>query len=195
MLQKKIGKFICIILMLTFSLLKSQVYTLDQLESITEKYRKKDDIQGAIDFNKDALKIYYKVNNADGIVAAQLNIANYLSVSNNFKESMKYLDESEKYITKIKNPEIISKFYASYGMNYSRLSLYEQSNAKLDKAINFANRIEDKKKKKLDFIRDIPGSSLISRECKSLIPLKKSRKNVLLCHPILFYTLILRKDF
>ncbi|MFP3534184.1 hypothetical protein SB763_33050, partial [Burkholderia sp. SIMBA_042] len=87
---------------LIISQFKSQTYTLDELETITEKYRAEGKIQELIAFNKKALSQYQKQSNKEGAFAARLNISNYLSSQKQNKESLTYLNQAEKDIDHIK---------------------------------------------------------------------------------------------
>lgn len=148
MLQKNLRKASCLLLILLFCLFKSQVYSLDQLENITEKYRTEGNIKGIVDFNKDALKQYQKVDNKEGIVAANVNIANYLMVLNRYKESLPYIDHAEKEVAHVDDVEVRSKFYGLYARNYFELGLYDQALENFDTSVQFSKKITDKARRK-----------------------------------------------
>lgn len=115
------------------------------LDSITEIYRIKGDIKGIIKLNKEALVQYKKVMNKRGVVVAYINIANYLSVLDNYKGSLDYLEKAEKELGHDNDPELRSRLCSGYGRNYASLNLYNDSNLELDKAITLAKKIIDKK--------------------------------------------------
>ncbi|WP_415325845.1 transcriptional regulator [Chryseobacterium sp. MMS23-Vi53] len=135
-------------ILLLYSTLYSQTYSLDDLERISEEYRTSGKIQEIIDFNTKALTAYQKQNNIEGEIAATLNIANYLAVLNKYKESIAYLDKAEAKIKKINNPELTSKLYGGYGRNYSSINLFELSNENIDKAIKYGKLVKDAEKRK-----------------------------------------------
>lgn len=148
MFQKKFRKLVYILFILIVSQFKSQTYTLDELETITEKYRAEGKIQEIIDFNKKALSQYQKQNNIEGAFSAYLNISNYLAILNHYKESLIFLDKAEKDISSIKNPELKSRFYGTYARNYFALALHEQSLENFNKSVEYALKISDKEKRK-----------------------------------------------
>lgn len=148
MFQKKFRKIVYFLFILFISQFKSQTYTLDQLENMTEKYRAEGKIQELIDFNKKALSQYQKENNKDGAFAAYLNISNYLAVLNEYEESLVFLNNAEKDFKRIKDPELISRFYATYARNYFELALHEQSLENFNKSIEYTWKISDKEKRK-----------------------------------------------
>lgn len=148
MFQKKFRKIVYLLFVLIISQFKSQAYSLDELENITEKYRAEGKIQELIDFNKKALSQYQQQNNEEGAVAAYINIANYLAVVNNYQESLVFLNKAEKDISEIRNAELKSKFYGAYARNYSELALYEQSLQNFNKSLEYAWEISDTQKRK-----------------------------------------------
>ncbi|MFP3593498.1 tetratricopeptide repeat protein [Chryseobacterium sp. SIMBA_038] len=148
MFQKKFRKLVYILFILIISQFKSQTYTLDELETITEKYRAEGKIQELIAFNKKALSQYQKQSNKEGAFAARLNISNYLSSQKQNKESLTYLNQAEKDIDHIKSPELRSKFHGTSARNYFELALYEQSLEGFNKSVEYAWKVSDKEKQK-----------------------------------------------
>lgn len=148
MFQKKFRKLVYILFILISSQFKSQTYTLDELETITEKYRAEGKIQELIDFNKKALSEYQKQSNKEGAFSARLNISNYLSSQKQNKESLTYLNQAEKDIDHIKSPELRSKFHGTSARDYFELALYEQSLEGFNKSLEYAWKISDKEKQK-----------------------------------------------
>lgn len=146
--QYIIIKLLYILFILIINQFKSQTYTLDVLENITEKYRAEGKVQELIDFNKKALSQYQKQNNKEGAFAACLNISNYLSSQKQNKESLTYLNQAEKNIGYIKNQELRSKFHGTTARNYFALSFYEQALEDFNKSIEYAYKVSDKEKQK-----------------------------------------------
>lgn len=180
-----------LLLILIFSQFQSQTYSLDELDSISEKYRTAGKLQDIIAFNKKALAQYQKQNNQEGIVAAYINIANYLAVLNKYKESLNYLDKAEKHIPKINNPELISKLYGGYGRCYTALGMYELSNKNFDKVIQYGEKIKDKSKKTKRMYIGYSWKLLNFHNMKLSDSIKKTEKKCLALLPDpLLYTII-----
>ena len=130
---------------------QAQMYSIDELDSITNVYKTSGDIEQAVDFNQKALKQYKKNDNREGIVAVNINLGNLLCTLNQYKESISYLDEAKSEISTVKNPYLYSRLYNEYGRNYSLLGLFAQGNENLNKAIRYTRKIsnQDQRKKQL----------------------------------------------
>jgi len=123
------------------------MYSVDELDSITNAHKTKGDIDLAVDFNQKALKQYEKKNNMEGIAAANINLGNLLCTLNQYAESIVYLDKAKSEISKAKNPYLQTRLYNEYGRNYSLLGLFVKGNEYFNKAINRAQKIPNKEEK------------------------------------------------
>lgn len=113
----------------------------------TLEYRKKLDAEGALQFNINALKQYEESNNTKGIIMVYTNIGTILSGLERNKESLEYLDKAKKELLHINDPFLKANLYNEYGRTYTRLGLYEQSNAAFDEAKSSIMKISDLKQK------------------------------------------------
>lgn len=127
---------------------QAQMYSIFELDSITEMYKTKGDIEKAVDFNQNALKQYRKNDNQEGIIAVNINLGNLLCTLNQYKESISYLEEAKSEISKTKNPYLYARLYNEFGRDYSLLGLFGKGNENLDKAIGYALKVSNQKKKK-----------------------------------------------
>lgn len=148
MFPLRFKKLIYLLCILIFSLPKSQVYTLDELDSISDAYLKTGKVQELININKKSLDYYQKQNNRDGVIATTTTIAKCLTIMSKSKESFSYLKKIENDIDEINSPRLRSRYYSTYGENYSLLGMYELSNKYLNKSISNAEKILDQKKRK-----------------------------------------------
>lgn len=162
------------IFIFAFLRLTSQSYSLDELDSISMKYRHVGKVQQAIDLNKKALLSYRHQNNFQGIVAANINIANFLSITNQHKESLKFLDAAEKNLKTINNNDLKSKFYMSYGRSLYELTFCEEALKNFNLAMTYAWKITDKKKRE----KYIYSSYSWKLSCFTVLKIEDSVKSI-----------------
>lgn len=186
MFPLQLKKLIYILFILIFSLHKSQAYTLDELDRITEEYRKSGKMKDIIDINKKALAQYQKQNNKEGIVLASINISNYLVINTEHKESLLYLEKIEKDIEEIENPELKSRFYGGYGRNYCYLGMHELSNEYFNKAIKYGGQILDKNKRERRLYLCYSWKNLNFKELKIPDSIKQMERKCLALSPTPF---------
>jgi tetratricopeptide (TPR) repeat protein len=146
-LKNNITKTLYVLIILFIANYKAQVYSIKELDSLTEKYRTEGNIKKSIELNIDAIKLYEKQNNKDGIIAAYINIGGLFWNLHRYKESLKYLENAETELRKIKNPTLCARMYGEYARNYASLGLLDQSNTSLDTSIYFAQQISEKKER------------------------------------------------
>jgi tetratricopeptide (TPR) repeat protein len=118
----------------------------------TLEYRKKLDAKGALEFNINAIKQYEESNDTKGIIMAYTNIASLLNGLGRNKESLEYLDKAKKELLRSNDPFLNANLYNEYGRTYTRLGLYEQSNAAFDQAKTYIKKISDLKQR--EFAQD-----------------------------------------
>ncbi|GEJ45303.1 MULTISPECIES: tetratricopeptide repeat protein [unclassified Chryseobacterium] len=118
----------------------------------TLEYRKKLDAKGALQFNINAIKQYEENNDTKGIIMAYTNIASLLNGLGRNKESLEYLDKAKKELLRSNDPFLNANLYNEYGRTYTRLGLYEQSNAAFDQAKTYIKKISDLKQR--EFAQD-----------------------------------------
>ncbi|MFP3593499.1 tetratricopeptide repeat protein [Chryseobacterium sp. SIMBA_038] len=140
-------KTLYVLILLCISNYNAQIYSIKELDSLSEKYRTEGNIKKSIELNIDAIKNYEKQNNKDGIIAAYINIGGLFWNLHRYKESLKYLESAETELRKIKNPTLCARMYGEYARNYASLGLLDQSNTSLDTSIYFAKQIPDRKEK------------------------------------------------
>ncbi|ALR29194.1 hypothetical protein ATE47_00990 [Chryseobacterium sp. IHB B 17019] len=124
--------------------LSAQTYTINELDSITEKYRTEGNILKSISLNKDAIKGNGKKNNIEISIAAHINLGGLLWYLHKYKESLNHLEIAEDQLEKTKNPFLIAKLYGEYGRNYASLGLINQSTENLNKSIFYSQKIKNK---------------------------------------------------
>ncbi|WP_155844963.1 tetratricopeptide repeat protein [Chryseobacterium daeguense] len=125
----------------------AQMYSVSELDSITNSHKTKGDIGLAVDFNQKALKQYNKNHNMEGIAAANINLGNLLCTLNQYAESIIYLDKAKSEISEVENPYLQTRLYNEYGRNYSLLGLFAKGNEYFNKAISKARKIPNQKEK------------------------------------------------
>ncbi|MCS3529909.1 tetratricopeptide repeat protein [Chryseobacterium sp. JUb7] len=125
----------------------AQTYSIKKLDSLTDKYRIEGNIAKSISLNENALQQYKKSDNKEGIIAAQINLGGLSWFLHEYKQSLKYLEDAENNLRKIKNFTLCAKLYGEYGRNYASLGLLEQSNNNLDWSIIFAKQISERKER------------------------------------------------
>ncbi|WP_415325846.1 hypothetical protein [Chryseobacterium sp. MMS23-Vi53] len=125
----------------------AQTYTVDELDSITEKLRVNGNINKSISINKDAVQQYQKAGNVEGTIGAYINLGGLLWFLHQYKESLDYLEKAENQLEKTKNPFLIAKLHGEYGRNFSSLGLINQSTDHLNTSIFYAKKIPNKKQK------------------------------------------------
>jgi len=137
------------VLLLLFFVIRypAQMYSIDELDSITNVHKTRGDIDLAVDFNQKALKQYRKNDNIEGIAAANINLGNLLCTLNYYTESFIYLDKAKSEISNTKNLYLQARLYNEYGRNYSLLGLFAEGNEYFNKAIAKARKIPGKKEK------------------------------------------------
>ncbi|WP_415328387.1 tetratricopeptide repeat protein [Chryseobacterium sp. MMS23-Vi53] len=138
-----------LLLVLTLASLKlsSQDYSFFP-ESIrnTAEYYNKGEYLKAMEYNREALKKYYKDNDKEAIAHVYINIGFLLFSYTDYPKSLDYLEKAQKEIgNRENNPLLMARLYNEYAKNYTRLGMFDKSNATYDKAINYAKRIKDKK--------------------------------------------------
>ncbi|WP_412850780.1 transcriptional regulator [Chryseobacterium sp. PMSZPI] len=128
--------------------LKAQDYSY-QPEPIktTLEYRYKLDAEGALRYNINALKQYEKTDNTEGIIMAYTNIGSILCGLDKNKEGLEFLNKAKKMLTHINDPLVKASLYNEYGRSYTRLGLYEQSDAAFDEAKFFIKKINNLKQR------------------------------------------------
>ncbi|WP_027379999.1 tetratricopeptide repeat protein [Chryseobacterium daeguense] len=141
---KNIGLLLFIFCSLQF---KSQIYTVDQLDSINNRYWDSGRVADFVKFNLEMQKKYKKANNIEGIVNTSIGLGAAFTHLNKQKEALDYLDKANNNISKIKNPLLISRIYHQYGELYSLSDLYKEANKNFDKAILYAKKMENSKKR------------------------------------------------
>ncbi len=141
---KKIVLSVLILLSLQY---KSQLYSVDELDSINNLYWDKGEVAAFLKFNLEMQKKYEAANNIDGIVNTSIGLGGAFTHLNRQTEALEYLDKAKENIGNVTNPLLISRLYNQYGELYTFSDLYKESNKSLDKAIEYAKKINDKKKK------------------------------------------------
>lgn len=144
----KPDKILLVVFCLFCNLYSSQSYSIESLNKITAEYNKQGKYKEIIDINKEALNNFIVTNNTEGIFLSYLNIANYLSVQNKYKESLSNLKKADLYLEDIRDHELLSKYYGGYGRNFSHLGMYILSNNYFDKAIKEGKNIDEVGKRK-----------------------------------------------
>ncbi|EJL69567.1 tetratricopeptide repeat protein [Chryseobacterium populi] len=125
----------------------AQNYSIKELDSLTEKLRLQGNMQSSIQLNQNAIQLFEKKNNVNGLTAAYINMGGLLWSLHRYKESLEYLQKAEEKLRKIKNYVLCAKMYGEYSRNYASLGLIQQSNSSLDSSIYFAKQITDKKQR------------------------------------------------
>lgn len=146
-LKSHVKKTLFLLILLFIENYNAQIYSIKDLDSISEKYRTEGNIKKSVELNINAIKNYEKQNNKDGIIAAYINIGGLFWNLHRYKESLKYLENAETELRKIKNPTLCARMYGEYARNYASLGLLDQSNTSLDTSIYFAKQISDRKEK------------------------------------------------
>ncbi|MET3536133.1 tetratricopeptide repeat protein [Chryseobacterium limigenitum] len=146
-LKSHVKKTLYVLVLLFIGNYDAQVYSIKELDSLSEKYRTEGNIMKSIELNNNAIKNYEKKNNKNGIIAAYINIGGLFWNLHRYKESLKYLENAETELRKIKNPTLCARMYGEYARNYASLGLLDQSNASLDTSIYFAKKISDRKER------------------------------------------------
>lgn len=141
---KKIVLSVVILLSLQY---KSQLYSVDELDSINNLYWDRGEVAAFVKFNLEMQKKYKDANNIDGVVNTSIGLGGAFTHLNRQKEALEYLDKAKENIGNVTNPLLISRLYNQYGELYTLSDLYKESNKSLDKAIEYAKKINDKKKK------------------------------------------------
>lgn len=146
-LKSHVKKTLFLLILLFIENYNAQIYSIKDLDSLSEKYRTEGNIKKSVELNINAIKNYEKQNNKDGIIAAYINIGGLFWNLHRYKESLKYLENAETELRKIKNPTLCARMYGEYARNYASLGLLDQSNTSLDTSIYFAKQISDRKEK------------------------------------------------
>ncbi len=117
----------------------------EPMKTSTE-YLNRGEFTKAIQFNVGALKKYNVNNDTEGISGAYINIAAILFTLGKLEDSTIYLDKAKEFINE---SDYLSwaRFYGEYARIYAKLKLPEKSEISFDKALYYANKIEDKKQK------------------------------------------------
>ncbi|WP_415327151.1 tetratricopeptide repeat protein [Chryseobacterium sp. MMS23-Vi53] len=131
------------------------------LIDITNKHRETGDIENAIKLNSGYLKKYLEKDDTKGIATAYINIGGLFFARNDYNESLIYLEKAKKYVEKVDDPLIKSRFYLAYGRNYSSLKLFRESNENLNKAIYFAKKSSNADRKEKFIFLEIYGNGKI----------------------------------
>ena len=119
--------------------------SVEELDSITEKYRVDGNIKKSIALNEDAIQQYQKSGNTEGIIGAYINLGGLLWFLHEYRESLDYLENAENQLEKTKNPFLIAKLHGEYGRNYASLGLINQSTDHLNTSIYYTKKIRNKK--------------------------------------------------
>lgn len=138
---------------------QAQNYSIKTLDSLTEKLRLQGNIQSSIQLNQDAIQLFEKKNNVNGLTAAYINMGGLLWSLHRYRESLEYLEKAEEKLRKIKNYILCAKMYGEYSRNYASLGLLQQANTSLDSSIYFLqNKLPTKSKENSFCIFIIPGN-------------------------------------
>ena len=119
--------------------------SVEELDSITEKYRVDGNIKKSIALNEDAIQQYQKSGNTEGVIGAYINLGGLLWFLHEYRESLDYLENAENQLEKTKNPFLIAKLHGEYGRNYASLGLINQSTDHLNTSIYYTKKIKNKK--------------------------------------------------
>lgn len=155
----------------------------------TVKYQKNGDYEGALKFNINALKQYEENGNTQGIIMVYTNIGSILYNFSKYKESLEYLDKAKKELKHINEPFLKANLYNEYGRNYTRLGLYEQSNAAFNKAEYYIKKIQNPKQRKLSLTYNYSWKRINFIRVKNLDSLQSIDNKILAVRPnIISYT-------
>ncbi|WP_415326272.1 hypothetical protein [Chryseobacterium sp. MMS23-Vi53] len=163
--------------------LSSQDYSFfpESIRNTAEYYNKGEYVK-AMEYNREALKKYYKDNDNDAIANIYINIGFLLFSYTDYTKSLDYLGKAQKEIgNNQNNPLILARLYNEYAKNYARLGMLDKSNTTYDIAINYANRIQNKKQKnyilfyaniwkRLNFVHNYDSLRIIERNALKAMP-------------------------
>ncbi|MDN5477548.1 MAG: LuxR family transcriptional regulator [Chryseobacterium sp.] len=138
-----------LICLLSVSLVKAQNYTIFQIDSIqVDGYSRlstlgsyRQIILQELDLIKRAKEIHYD----KGEITAYLNLAIALRITNDSKNSFRFLEIAEKKLQNFEDDELNSRLAFFYGTNYHSLGLYRQAIQSFDTSIKVAHKIKDQK--------------------------------------------------
>jgi len=143
--------FLTFLMLLFFgltSVVSGQQYDLRTLGRINEKYAAEGKFEEALEFNLSALEFFKSNKNNEGIASADIFISNYMDLLGKYDLGLKYLDDAKNHIDAGQNPFLYSKLYTNYGVYYSKIHLFRESNKNLDKALVSLKKVKDQENRK-----------------------------------------------
>ncbi|MBL3549293.1 tetratricopeptide repeat protein [Chryseobacterium sp. KMC2] len=145
----------------------------------TLEYRKRLDAEGALKYNINALTQYEKNDDTKGVIMVYTNIGSILSGLDRNKESLEYLDKAKKELLHSNDPFLKANLYNEYGRNYTRLGLYEQSNAAFDQAASYIKKITNLKQREFALAYNYSWKQQNFPKDKNLDSLQAIKKKIL----------------
>jgi len=127
---------------------QSNVSEIDSLQIYTfNKLIREGDFNGVILQERKLLEASKKIAYEKGEIRGCINIAKVLNAMKRNQESLKFLEIAAIKLKNNDDNELEAYLHYIYGTNYHSLGLYERSIKSFDLALEFAGKIEDRKKR------------------------------------------------
>ncbi|MCT2409465.1 hypothetical protein NZD88_18090 [Chryseobacterium antibioticum] len=138
-----------ILLLLVFELkAQSSVTEIDSMQiNVFSELVKEGDYNGVIVQERKCIEASKRINYKKGKIRGCINIANVLNAMKRNQESLKFLEIAAIKLKKNEDDELLAYLHYTYGKNYYSLGLYERSIKSFNIALEFAEKIKNRKER------------------------------------------------
>ncbi|MDP9959123.1 helix-turn-helix transcriptional regulator [Chryseobacterium lathyri] len=144
---EKVLLFILLFLVFEFRA-QSSVTEIDSMQTtVFIRLVKEGDFNGVIVQERKFIEASKKIDYKKGEIRGCINIANALNAMKRNQESLKFLEIAAVKLKKDDDDELLAYLHYVYGKNYYSLELYERSIKSFNIALEFAEKIKNRKER------------------------------------------------